>query len=113
MTPAVKVVDVLSRSSEADDLDFKAEFHNKSGDWLEIIKDIVAFANSGGGTILVGVNDDGSPSGADVSAICETDPADVTNKIYSYTGIQFHAFDIDKAEKQGKDVCVIAVRGSR
>lgn len=113
MSTAVQLGDVLSRSSETDDLDFKAEFHNRLGDWLEIIKDMVAFANSGGGTILIGVNDDGSPSGADVSGICETDPADVTNKIYSYTGIQFHAFDISKAEKDGKDVCVISVRGSR
>jgi hypothetical protein len=113
MSTAAQAGNVLLRSSETDDLDFKAEFHNKLGDWLEIIKDIVAFANSGGGTILIGVNDDGSPSGADISAICETDPADVTNKIYSYTGIQFHAFELDKAEKQGKEVCVISVRSSR
>jgi hypothetical protein len=112
MSAAAKVGDVLTRSSETDDLDFKGEFHNKLGDWLEIIKDIVAFANSGGGTILIGVNDDGSPSGADVSPICDTDPADVTNKIYSYTGIQFHAFDFDKAEKDGNAICVITVRQS-
>ena len=76
MSTVAQFESVLSRSSETDDLDFKAEFHNKLGDWLEIIKDVVAFANSGGGTVLIGVNDDGSPSGADVSVICETDPAD-------------------------------------
>jgi hypothetical protein len=114
MSTAVQGGNVLSRSSETDDLDFKAEFHNKQlGEWLELIKDMVAFANSGGGTILIGLNDDGSPSGHDVSTICETDPADVTNKINSYTGIQFHAFDIGKAEKQGKEVCVLTIRSTR
>ena len=113
MSTVAQFESILSRSSETDDLDFKAEFHNKLGDWLEIIKDVVAFANSGGGTILIGTNDDGSSSGADVSLICETDPADITNKINSYTGIQFHAFDITKAEKDGKDVCVISIRPAR
>jgi predicted HTH transcriptional regulator len=58
---------LLERSTEAADHDFKSTFDvNAPGDWLEIIKDIVAFANSGGGTILIGVNDDGTPSGAEV-----------------------------------------------
>jgi len=103
----------LERSSEASDLDFKSEFDgNRPGDWLEIIKDIVAFANSGGGSILIGVNDDGSPSGSDVTGILSTDPADLTNRIHKYTGTHFHEFEISKAVKGATDVCVIAVRGN-
>lgn len=104
---------VLERTAETSDLDFKSGFHNNLGEWLEVIKDIVAFANSGGGTILFGVKDDGSPSGENVSEILATDPADVTNKIYKYTGIQFHAFAIETAEKGGHEVCVLSVGGSR
>ncbi|MCK0103232.1 ATP-binding protein [Pseudohalocynthiibacter sp. F2068] len=41
-------------------LDFKSEFNlAQRGDWCEIIKDIVAFANSGGGVLVIGLNDSG------------------------------------------------------
>ena len=53
--------------------------------WLEILKDVVSMANSGGGLIFIGLNDDGLPSGFDVTGACEIDPATFTNKIYSYT----------------------------
>jgi predicted HTH transcriptional regulator len=33
------------------------------GDWCEVIKDIVAIANSGGGSIVLGIKNDGTPSG--------------------------------------------------
>lgn len=49
----------LERSSEAADLDFKSSIDpGSAGDWLSLIKDIAFFANSGGGTIFVGLNDD-------------------------------------------------------
>jgi hypothetical protein len=104
---------VLERTAEANDLDFKSGFHNNLGEWLEVIKDIVAFANSGGGTILFGMNDDGTASKEDVTRILDTDPADITNKIHKYTGTQFHAFEIASAAKDGHLVCVLFVRASR
>ena len=52
----VDLQDALRSSVEAVDLDFKSAFHGGSGDWLELIKDVVAFANSGGGESN-GVND--------------------------------------------------------
>ena len=56
---------------------------------------------------------DGLASGADVSKVLLTDPADITNKIYKYTGIHFHAFEIGAAEKDGIAICTIAIRASR
>ena len=54
--------EALARSSETHDVDFKSAFDPAAlRDWLELIKDIAAFANSGGGHILVGLKDDGSP----------------------------------------------------
>lgn len=48
---------------ESKSLDFKREFDPMSTpEWCEIIKDIVAFANSGGGVIVFGVNNDGTNS---------------------------------------------------
>lgn len=76
-------------------LDFKEKFNPKSSkDWCEIIKDIIAMANSGGGLIVFGVRNDGSPSQEDISAIFKIDPAQITDKISKYTGEQFDNFNI-------------------
>jgi predicted HTH transcriptional regulator len=60
--------DLLLTSHESATIDFKREFDPTSPPgWCELVKDVVAMANSGGGTILIGVNDDGSPSGCDIT----------------------------------------------
>jgi predicted HTH transcriptional regulator len=60
------VAAVEKAESEAADLDFKASFDPaSSGHWCELVKDIVAIANSGGGVIVFGVNDDGTPASGD------------------------------------------------
>lgn len=102
--------DLLQRKAEGADLDFKASFDvQHAGEWLEIIKDVVALANSGGGFILIGVADDGTPSGADVTGACSIDPADLTNKIFKYTGINFHDFEIISCLSESANTCVIRV----
>ena len=72
---------VLAESSECD---FKLCLPTSSDEWIEVIKDIVAMANSGGGILIFGVNNDGSPSTVPVN-ITSVDLADVGNKIYKYT----------------------------
>lgn len=63
--------------SESKSLDFKSAFDpDRPADWCELLKDIVAMANSGGGTILIGVADDGQPlGGSGALKILQTDPA--------------------------------------
>jgi hypothetical protein len=48
-----------------------------------------------------------------MSDIVATDPADVTNRLHKYTGIHFHAFEIARAEKSGKEVCIMSVRAAK
>ena len=74
--------------AECASVEFKAHFDVKH-EWCELIKDIVALANSGGGQIFVGVNDDASPSGSDVSQLLAVDLADVINKIRGFTDVNF------------------------
>jgi hypothetical protein len=69
-------------------------------------------ANSGGGVILIGVNDDGTPSDADINSAFDIDPADVTNRIYKYTDFQFAGFDISKWVRDGRPVAVINISKS-
>lgn len=104
----------LARSTETADVDFKSEFDPGSlRDWLEILKDIAAFANSGGGLILVGLKDDGTPSGADISGLQSVDPADLGNRIHKYTGQHFAGVELLECEKSGHEVCAIRVSAVR
>lgn len=91
-------------------LDFKREFDTGStAAWCELIKDIVAFANSGGGVIVLGVNNDGTSSGIDVSAILTLDVADVTNKIFSYTGYQFAEIEVVEIARNGSKCAALII----
>jgi hypothetical protein len=114
MTDDAKLRSDLERTSEAVDIDFKSSVDvDSAGDWLSLLKDIAAFANSGGGTILVGLSDDGSPSGADISAVLAIDPADLTDRIHKYTGNHFHSFEILDCQKGEGEIAAIRVGSSR
>jgi hypothetical protein len=88
--------------TESKYVDFKSEFDVTSGpEWCEIIKDIVAFANSGGGVIVFGVNNDASNANFDTSAIYQLDVADITNKIEPYTGYHFADIEVIEVKRDG------------
>lgn len=100
----------LARTSESATVDFKSALDLSTlRDLLEIIEDFAAFANSGGGTILVGLNDDGSPSEADVRPLLKSDPANFSNQIHKYTGQNFSGFEFKACEKQGRAICAIEI----
>jgi len=93
-------------------IEFKERFDPDSPqEWCEIIKDIVAIANSGGGIILVGVRNNGIPSGFDVTSVLSLDPAKLTDKIAKYTGEQFSQFEIGEIDKDGHKVGVLKIYG--
>ena len=97
---------------ESKNLDFKVGFDIDSREgWSEIVKDIVAFANSGGGALVLGAHDDGTPADVDVSPYLNVDPADVTNKVSGYTGYEFDEFEIIEIEKDRKPLALYAVFG--
>lgn len=92
-------------------IDFKESFDvNRSGDWCEVIKDLVAMANSGGGVIVFGVRNGGESGGDPVAGLLRYDPAKVTDKIYSYTGEHFSSFEIMEIERGGEMKPAIRVR---
>jgi hypothetical protein len=71
---------------ESKTLEFKGEFDpTDARELVEIVKDLVAIANSGGGVIVVGLTSGATPTGADVSTVLSLDPADLTNAIHKYT----------------------------
>jgi hypothetical protein len=100
----------LRLGSEAADLDFKSMFNpSDKGEFLEIIKDIVAMANSGGGIILFGVHNDGQPSAADLRGLASFDPAKISDAIYKYTDCQFGGFELCESVKRGHTVWAIGI----
>ncbi len=100
----------ITAKRESKYLDFKKKFDpDQAEDWCEVIKDIVAMANSGGGMIIIGVNNDGSPSDEDISAILRIDPAQITDKIARYTGEQFDDCSIREADRKGHKIAVLQI----
>jgi hypothetical protein len=91
-------------------VDFKREFDPSSAaSWCEIVKDIVAMANSGGGFIVIGLENDGLPSTAKIDAAIALDPATITDKVRKYTGVQLGTFSLHPGQKAGHDVQVIKI----
>jgi hypothetical protein len=97
---------------ESKQVDFKKSFDIEStGEWCEVIKDMVAMANSGGGALSVGVLDDGKPSGADCAPLLTLDPAKIVDKIESYTTVPFGDFEVRPGERGGTRIAIIKVQG--
>jgi hypothetical protein len=79
------------------------------GTWCEIVKDIVAMANSGGGVIVIGLDNSGHPTGADVSAVLALDQAVIADQIHKYTGVHFANVEVVGKSKGGHSLAVITV----
>ena len=109
---AVRLNEFLGRGSKTADLDFKSEFNpNSNPDWPELIKDIVAIANSGGGIIAIGLNDDGSTASYDIQPVLDLDPADISNKVQKYTNCCFADFRMVETKIGGKSAACLAIGG--
>lgn len=91
-------------------LEFKRKFEiNNLGSVCETIKDIVAMANSGGGTIVFGLENNGKPSEEDLKDILKLDPAKLTDKIEKYTGVQFSNFEMLEDYKEGRKIAILNI----
>jgi Putative DNA-binding domain len=100
----------LEAKRESKYVEFKEAFDGTGRAWCRLVKAVVAMANSGGGVIVFGVRNDGKAVGKVVSTILAIDPADVTNKINSYTSVQFSGFDILEGKRSGRRVALFVVQ---
>jgi predicted HTH transcriptional regulator len=106
-----KLAEVLAAKRESKQIEFKESFDaGEPQDWCEVLKDLVAIANSGGGYILFAVKNDGSPSGWDRSQLCTVDPAKIADKILSYTGEHFAEFELLEVERDGKTAALMTIQ---
>jgi predicted HTH transcriptional regulator len=73
---------LLKSSRESKHVEFKEGFDPAvNGEWCELLKDLVAIANSGGGVILFGIKNTGVASEWDPTQLLEFDPAKIVDKI--------------------------------
>src|SRR5271170_2476870 len=101
----------LIAKRESKYIEFKGNFDpNSPGEWCEIVKDIVAIANSGGGILIFGLDSSGVPTGASLTALVNIDPADVGNKVSKYTGPVQLEFESRELEKEGKKLHAFVVQ---
>ena len=96
---------------ESKQIDFKEKFDpTLAGEWAQIIKDIIAMANSGGGVILFGVKDDGTIADEfDKNLILNIDPATIADKVYSYTNENFSDIKILELNRDDKIVAIFLI----
>lgn len=100
----------LNAKRESKYVDFKRSFDpGSAGEWCELIKDIVAMANSGGGVILIGLDNAGAPSKEDVQLVLDLDHATLVDKIKKYTDLQFSDVEIHEAKKGGATVAIMEI----
>jgi hypothetical protein len=112
--PIEPEVDAIANAPSEDGcVDFKAEWDLSPASWCELVKDLVAMANSGGGAIVFGVSDGGSPSSADLTPIFELDPAKIADRLRKYTGIDWSGVRVLRAKRGDHQVAVLRVEGAR
>jgi predicted HTH transcriptional regulator len=103
----------LSAKRESRYIEFKSGFDpNSPAEWVEVVKDIVAMANSGGGVIVFGLDNVGSPTRVSLAALAQTDPADFGNKLSKYTGASPPEFEIREVEKRGRQLFVFVINAA-
>lgn len=101
----------LTAERESKRIEFKECFDTGSDhDWCEVIKDIVAMANSGGGVLVFGLDSFGVPTGRGSGAIGGIDPADIMNRVAKYTGAVDLEFEIREVRKKGRGLIALLIR---
>jgi hypothetical protein len=105
-----RVAKCLAAKRESKSVEFKEQFSpTNAGEALELLKDLVAIANSGGGTIAIGIDNSGALSGADVLPVLAHDHAKYCDLIHKYTLTNFSDFEIIEASRDGKRIAIFII----
>jgi Schlafen, AlbA_2 len=100
----------LAAKRESKSVEFKEQFiPTDARQSLEVLKDIVAMANSGGGTLAVGINNSGIASGVDIDPVLKFDHAKYCDLIRKYTLQNFSDLEVIEAEKDGHSVAIFLI----
>jgi hypothetical protein len=105
-----RVTKCLNAKRESKSVEFKERFApSDASQALEVLKDIVAIANSGGGTLAIGINNAGAGCGSDVKPVLDYDHAKYCDLIKKYTMQDFADFEVIEAKKDGHNVAIFLI----
>lgn len=97
----------LTAQRENRRIEFKDGFNAASEqEWREIIRDVAAMANAGGGVIAFGVDRSGVPTGADLSAV---DADAIADQLKQESGSSFHDLELHDLRKRSQRMLVLLV----
>src|SRR5437879_2874711 len=103
---------LLKMEEETDYVDFKMAFHaGEEREWLEITKDVIAFANTHGGYLVFGVkNGTYEVIGVDADTVATLrEPNNLMQKINRYVDPHIASFRCRAVEVGGKACVVILI----
>jgi len=101
-------------NKESSELDYKAYLDvNSPGEWIELIKDIVAMYNTSGGILIIGIEDDGTYTTNPDRRYLQIDPATIVDKIFKYTSVRIPDLKVihQKTEDGHETLEVIVKKG--
>jgi hypothetical protein len=105
-----RIAKCLTAKRESKAVEFKEQFDpSDSRQSLELLKDIAAIANSGGGTIAIGINNAGNGCASDIRSVLDYDHAKYCDLIKKYTMQNFADFELIEAEKDGHTVAMFLI----
>jgi predicted HTH transcriptional regulator len=105
-----RITKCLTAKRESKSVEFKEQFQpTDPRQSLEVLKDIVAICNSGGGTLAIGITNDGKASGLDATAVLDHDHAKYCDLIKKYTMQNYCDFEVVEAEKDGIVVAIFLI----
>ena len=106
-----RVTKCLTAKRESKATEFKEQFiPTDPRQSLEVLKDIVAISNSGGGALVVGINNVGQATGGDVKPVLDYDLAKYCDLIRKYTNQNYADIEVIEAEKDGHTVAVFLMK---
>ncbi len=103
--PEAKALRLLIEPGESDTVEFKRRFST----FTKIAREMIAFANTRGGKLLIGVDDDGSIIGV-ISEKHQIELVETSAEFYSDPPLEIST---DIVEIEGEDVVVVTVPESR
>jgi hypothetical protein len=72
--------------------------------WCELVRDLVAMANTDGGALVLGLDRHGAAVGLEPAAFHALDLASVTARVREHTGYDLPELELRRCEKDGKDL---------
>jgi hypothetical protein len=112
MSDPLATEELKKSTAESGQVDFKSHLDvENEGEWLEIIKDMVAMANSGGGLIIFGLDDNGSPSDFEAEQLLTFDTADITAKVRKWTSFDLPGVTWLDGARNDKRIVALKIDG--